>query len=66
MSEIIVLDTHIWLWYINGNDEQLPAGWLTRIESADTLRPHIVNPAVQFSNSQPGALPPIRPFDPPR
>jgi len=37
MSEIIVLDTHIWLWYINGNDEQLPAGWLTRIESADTL-----------------------------
>jgi len=35
MSQIIVLDTHIWLWYINGNNEQLPAGWLTRIESAD-------------------------------
>ncbi|NJM00838.1 MAG: type II toxin-antitoxin system VapC family toxin [Synechococcaceae cyanobacterium SM2_3_2] len=37
MSEVIVLDTHIWIWYINGNDERLPAGWLDRIESADTL-----------------------------
>ncbi|MEN9221678.1 MAG: type II toxin-antitoxin system VapC family toxin [Thermostichus sp. BF3_bins_97] len=37
MSEVIVLDTRIWIWYINGNDDRLPAGWLDRIESADTL-----------------------------
>jgi PIN domain nuclease of toxin-antitoxin system len=34
VSEVIVLDTHIWLWLINGNFEQFPAHWPTAIASA--------------------------------
>jgi len=34
MSEIIVLDTHVWLWYINGNTAQYPAAWIERIATA--------------------------------
>jgi PIN domain nuclease of toxin-antitoxin system len=34
MSEVIILDTHIWLWLINGNFDRFPASWLNRIESA--------------------------------
>lgn len=34
MPEMIVLDTHIWLWFINANQEQLPAAWQKQIESA--------------------------------
>jgi PIN domain nuclease of toxin-antitoxin system len=37
MSEIIVLDTHIWLWLINANFEQFPSSWLTQFESADRI-----------------------------
>ncbi len=35
MSEIIVLDTHIWIWYINQEIERFPASWLEIIETAD-------------------------------
>lgn len=28
MSEIIVLDTHIWIWLINGNFDRFPSQWL--------------------------------------
>lgn len=34
MSEIIVLDTHVWMWYVNGNRERYPAAWVERIETA--------------------------------
>lgn len=34
MSEVIVLDTHVWLWYVNGNTGQYPAAWVERIATA--------------------------------
>ncbi len=34
MSEVIVLDTHIWLWFINANVDQFPSHWLAQIEAA--------------------------------
>ncbi len=37
MSEIIVLDTHIWLWLINSDFDQFPSSWLERFEIADQL-----------------------------
>jgi PIN domain nuclease of toxin-antitoxin system len=37
MSEVIILDTHIWLWFINANFEQFPALWRDRIELADRV-----------------------------
>jgi PIN domain nuclease of toxin-antitoxin system len=37
MSEIIVLDTHIWLWFINANLDQFPSHWLNRIEAANQV-----------------------------
>lgn len=37
MPEIIVLDTHVWLWYVNGNTDKYPARWGERIASADRV-----------------------------
>ncbi|NUN65076.1 type II toxin-antitoxin system VapC family toxin [Pseudanabaena biceps] len=37
MSEIIVLDTHTWLWLINSNFDQFPSSWLERFELANIL-----------------------------
>jgi PIN domain nuclease of toxin-antitoxin system len=37
MSEVIVLDTHIWLWFINGNLDLFPAHCLNSIESASRV-----------------------------
>ena len=37
MSEVIVLDTHIWLWQINANFDQFPAHWPALFESADRV-----------------------------
>jgi PIN domain nuclease of toxin-antitoxin system len=34
MSEVIVLDTHIWLWLVNANFERFPTRWIDSIESA--------------------------------
>jgi PIN domain nuclease of toxin-antitoxin system len=34
MSEIIILDTHLWLWLINANFDQFPSRWRDEIESA--------------------------------
>jgi PIN domain nuclease of toxin-antitoxin system len=34
LSEVIVLDTHIWLWLVNANFAEFPAHWRERIESA--------------------------------
>ena len=37
MSEIIVLDTHIWIWYINLEWERFPPAWLDAIETAEQV-----------------------------
>lgn len=37
MFEIIVLDTHIWLWYINSELERFPSSWLEIIETANQV-----------------------------
>ncbi len=37
MSEIIVLDTHIWLWLINSDFDRFPSSWLERFELAEIL-----------------------------
>lgn len=37
MPEIIVLDTHIWLWLINGDFNQFPVEWRDQIEMADRV-----------------------------
>jgi PIN domain nuclease of toxin-antitoxin system len=37
MSEVIILDTHIWLWLINANFEKFPAHWCDQIESAERV-----------------------------
>lgn len=34
---MIVLDTHIWLWWVNGDGAKLKATWLSAIESADAV-----------------------------
>jgi PIN domain nuclease of toxin-antitoxin system len=37
MSEVIVLDTHIWLWFINANLDKFPSHWLAQIEAASQV-----------------------------
>jgi PIN domain nuclease of toxin-antitoxin system len=37
MSEIIVLDTHIWVWFINLEWERFPSSWLNDFETADRV-----------------------------
>ncbi len=37
MSELIVLDTHIWLWFVNGDYDQFPAQWRKQIETANRV-----------------------------
>ncbi len=34
MSQVIVLDTHIWFWFINREFERFPADWREAIETA--------------------------------
>ncbi|HAS50839.1 MAG TPA: PIN domain nuclease [Gammaproteobacteria bacterium] len=37
MPQIIVLDTHAWLWYVNRNVEKYPAHWDELIASVDQV-----------------------------
>jgi PIN domain nuclease of toxin-antitoxin system len=37
MSQIIVLDTHIWFWYINESFDNFPLEWTEQIRQADTV-----------------------------
>ncbi len=37
MSQIIVLDTHIWYWWITQDFEKFPARWIDIIETADRV-----------------------------
>jgi PIN domain nuclease of toxin-antitoxin system len=37
MPKMIILDTHIWFWYINGSFEQFPLEWTAQIRQADRV-----------------------------
>lgn len=37
MSQIIVLDTHIWFWFINQQFDKFPTHWREAIEMADEV-----------------------------
>ncbi len=37
MSQIIVLDTHIWIWFITQEFERFPAHWREIIETAEVV-----------------------------
>ena len=37
MSEMVILDTHIWFWLINGSFECFPTQWLEQIRQADVV-----------------------------
>jgi len=37
MSEMIILDTHLWIWYVNENFDQIPRQWLEQIRQADVV-----------------------------
>ena len=37
MSEIIVLDTHIWFWLISEDWKSFPASWREKIEAAEVV-----------------------------
>lgn len=37
MSELIILDTHIWIWFINQEFGNFPADWKDKIETADRV-----------------------------
>ncbi len=34
---MIVLDTHIWFWYINESFEQFPLAWVDQIRQAERV-----------------------------
>ncbi len=42
---MIVLDTHIWFWWINEEHHRFPASWLARIETAEKV---VVSPVSCF------------------
>ncbi len=37
MSEVVVLDTHIWIWLVNRNLDRFPSEWVDRLESAERV-----------------------------
>lgn len=37
MSQVIVLDTHIWIWFINQEFDLFPEDWREAIETADIV-----------------------------
>ncbi|NEP51715.1 MAG: type II toxin-antitoxin system VapC family toxin [Moorea sp. SIO3C2] len=37
MSQVIVLDTHIWIWFINQEFERFPAHWRDVIETSEVV-----------------------------
>lgn len=37
MSEVIILDTHIWLWLIHGNFDRFPQHWLQEIQTSSMV-----------------------------
>ena len=37
MSEMVILDTHIWIWYVNENFDQISTQWLAQIRQAEIV-----------------------------
>ena len=37
MSEMVILDTHIWIWYVNENFDQMPTQWLAQIRQSEIV-----------------------------
>lgn len=37
MSEMIVLDTHIWIWLVNRNLDNFPGAWVDQLASAQRI-----------------------------
>jgi PIN domain nuclease of toxin-antitoxin system len=37
VSKVIVLDTHIWFWWVNLEHQRIPNSMLTKIENAPTI-----------------------------
>ena len=37
MSQVIILDTHIWIWFITQEFDRFPAHWREAIETADQV-----------------------------
>jgi PIN domain nuclease of toxin-antitoxin system len=37
MSQVIILDTHIWIWFINQEFDLFPTHWRKAIETADQV-----------------------------
>ncbi|MEA5595265.1 type II toxin-antitoxin system VapC family toxin [Rivularia sp. UHCC 0363] len=37
MSQVIIIDTHIWIWFIFQEFERFPASWREVIETTDTV-----------------------------
>ncbi|MBD2318717.1 type II toxin-antitoxin system VapC family toxin [Phormidium tenue] len=37
MPEMIILDTHIWIWYVNENFDQIPTQWLEQIRQSEIV-----------------------------
>ncbi|MDJ0797906.1 MAG: PIN domain-containing protein [Calothrix sp. MO_167.B12] len=37
MSQVIILDTHIWIWFINQEFERFPAHWREIIETSEIV-----------------------------
>jgi PIN domain nuclease of toxin-antitoxin system len=35
MPEVVVLDTHLWFWFINEEFDRFPSSWRGRIEAAE-------------------------------
>ena len=37
MSDVMILDTHIWIWFINQEFDRFPTDWREAIETADQV-----------------------------
>ncbi len=37
MPEVIVLDSHLWFWWISQEHDRFPAHWQSLIEEADRV-----------------------------
>jgi PIN domain nuclease of toxin-antitoxin system len=37
MFQMVILDTHIWIWYVKENFDQIPTQWLAQIRQADIV-----------------------------
>lgn len=43
MSEIIILDTHIWFWFINQEFERFPTPWRETIETNEQISVSVIS-----------------------